>query len=81
MVGLGSCVIHPVELPVKFVGRVVFDTPKSECPSTGDGAKMTSGSSPRSKVSFCAVVGDVTRLMSRYCSGAALAFRNYVVVV
>lgn len=78
---LCACVEHSVKLPVQFVGRVVFDTSESEGPSAGESAKFAADFSPGSKMSFRAVVGNVTGPVSGNGCDSALAFRDDVVVV
>ena len=74
-------VVHSVKLPVQFIRRIIFDASEGERPSASNGAELASDSSPGSKVPFCAVVSNVAGLVSGDCSSAALAFRNYVVIV
>jgi hypothetical protein len=78
---LRAGVEHPVELPVQFVGRIVFDAPKRECPSARYGAYPASNFAPVPKVALCAVVGDVAGLVRGDCYRAAFAFGSRVVVV
>jgi hypothetical protein len=66
---------------MQFIRWIVFDASERECPPAGDGTELAPDSPPGSKVPLCAVMDNVTGLVSGDGSGAALAFRDYVVVV
>jgi hypothetical protein len=78
---LCACVVHPVKLAIRLVGRIVSDALERKRPASGYGRQPATECAPAPEVPLCAVVGDMAGLVSGSGSRAAFASGDYVMEV